>query len=306
MLTPSRTAHQSVVRLGLLVAIACSGIASVAAAEDEKDKPLPPQEVTLTTSDGVALVATYYPSKLGKQAVPVLLLHAYKGNRGDLAELALKLQEVGHAVIAPDLRGHGDSSGPEGELRADDFAAMAMRRGDLQAVKNFLFDQNNAGKLNIDKLCVVGLEMGAAVALNWALTDWSWPPLASGKQGQDVKALVLISPTWSFNGLRINHAVAHPQIRSQLSVLLITGRRNSRLVREARRLYNAFDRYHAEPRRDEPDKQTLWLKTPATSLQSTELLDERGLEVPDMIAEFIELRLVDQNFPWADRTHPFE
>ncbi len=59
---------------------------------------------------------------------------------------------------------------------------------DLEACKSFLMDKNNAGELNINKLCVVGVEMGAVVAVDWAAWDWHWPRLATGKQGQDVKA----------------------------------------------------------------------------------------------------------------------
>ena len=47
----------------------------------------------------------------------------------------------------------------------------AMVTCDMEAVKKFLWERNNAGELNIDKLCVVGAEMGASVAVNFALAD---------------------------------------------------------------------------------------------------------------------------------------
>ena len=46
-----------------------------------------------------------------------------------------------------------------------------MATEDMMAVKAFLWDRNNAGELNIDKLCVVGAEMGASVAMSFALAD---------------------------------------------------------------------------------------------------------------------------------------
>jgi pimeloyl-ACP methyl ester carboxylesterase len=237
----------------------------------------------------------------------VVLLHAYKGSRTDLRELALKLQADAHAVIALDLRGHGASAALSHELRADDLAAMSARGGDLEAVKSFLFDRNNAGELNVEKLCVVGVDMGAAVALRWAATDWSWEPLRTFKQGQDVKALVLVSPEWAFRGARINEAVAHPNVRKDLSVLIVAGRRSSKFLQEATRLHNALARYHVTPPADEAEeKQTLWLKTPSTSLQGTQLLNEKSLQIDDMILEFIDLRLVRQSFAWSERKHPFE
>ncbi|MGD9721673.1 MAG: alpha/beta hydrolase [Pirellulales bacterium] len=281
--------------------------ASLWAAEDE-DKPLPPEDVTLRTPDGTAIVATYYPSKLGKDAVAVLLLHASKGARGDYSKLALRLQALGHAVIAPDLRGHGDSeikrAGPRtGGVRATDLPEMI--RQDLEAVKSFLVQRNNAGELNIEKLCLVGAEMGSVVAINFAARDWSWPPLATGKQGQDVKALVLISPEWSHHGLRINEAVAHSDVRSELSVLIIVGERGGKDLREAKRLYSALEKFHPRPPAEEvAAKQTLWLRTVPTTLQGRELLKDDSMGVNEMIEKFIDLRLVKVAMPWRERQNP--
>jgi pimeloyl-ACP methyl ester carboxylesterase len=310
MFAPTKTLRGAMPARPAIVVLACA-IALVAigprarAADDEKDKPPEPQDVTLSTSDNVTLAATYYPSNLAKDAVPVILLHEYKGSRADFQDLALKLQGAGHAVFAPDLRGHGDSVAADGALAADDFAAMVRR--DLEAVKKFLVAENNAARLNIERLGVVGVEMGAVVAVNWAALDWSWPVLATGKQGQDVKGLVLISPQWSFQGLKINDAVAQPGIRSDLSMLIVTGRRGSGLLQEARRLHNSLARFHPAPPAAEVDeKQTLWLKTPPTSLQATQLLNEKSLQVHEMIVAFIELRLVNKPFAWSLRKSPLQ
>lgn len=283
--------------LSLVVAVRCHG------AEEQAPKVLPPEEVTLTTSDDLTLAATYYPSKLGKRAVPVLLLHASRSNRGELAPLALKLQLAGHAVLAPDLRGHGDSSRPPdrpSDLRPEDYQDMVDV--DLETVKKFLVARNNAGELNIEKLCLVGVEMGAEVAINFAASDWDWPPLATGKQGQDVKAMVLVSPEWSFKGLRIAEAVAHESVRSEISTMIIVGKGNARALAEARRLYAALERHHATTGGEGPNsRQTLWLKTPSTSLQGTRLVGEKSMKVDEMVTKFIELRLVKQPISWNER-----
>ena len=60
--------------------------------------------------------------------------------------------------------------------------------------------------MNIDKLCVVGSEMGASVALGFAAFDavgYGSGAVYYGprKLGRFVKALVLISPKWSVPGL---------------------------------------------------------------------------------------------------------
>jgi pimeloyl-ACP methyl ester carboxylesterase len=289
--------------LVLLLATAGPSPARLAAAEDQ-EKVLPPKEVTLKTDDDWTLVATYYPSKLGKDAVPVVLLHASKGSRGDFEELAVVLQRAGHAVIAPDLRGHGDSAGSGDEritdLRPADYQVMDSQ--DVESVKRFLLAKNNAGELNIEKLCLVGVEMGAVLAINFAARDWSWPLLATGKQGQDVKALVLISPEWSFKGLRINEAIANPNVRSDLSIMIIAGKGAGKSLREAKRLHTTLERYHPAPAPEAAaDKQTLWLRTPATSLQGMQLLNEKSMHVDQMVSKFIELRLVKKPMPWSDR-----
>ena len=73
---------------------------------------------------------------------------------------------------------------------------------DIEACKRFLLRENNEGELNIELLTVVAAgEMGAVIGLNWVAMDWSWPILPGRKQGQDVKALVLLSPGQSFKGV---------------------------------------------------------------------------------------------------------
>jgi len=289
-----------------LVAIAAAVFASpLGAAEREKAKDdkievLPRQEVTLETSDGLTIVANYYPSTLGKKAIPVLLLHASRSSRSELEGLALRLQQAGHAVVVPDLRGHGDSSRLNeraGELRAEDYQDMVDK--DLEAVKRFLVARNNAGELNVDKLCLVGVEMGAEVAIHFAASDWDWPVLATGKQGQDVKAMVLVSPEWTFKGLRIQDAVNHPAVRSEIAAMIIVGKANAKLMAEARRLHSSLERHHAAAGPEA--RQTLFMKTPTTSLQGTRLVNEKSMGVDAMILKFIDLRLVSKSTPWAER-----
>ncbi len=173
--------------------------------------------VSLTTRDGVQLKISYFPgqarkgSPQAKQQTPVIFLHDHKGSRAVFAPLVQKLQAAskgkekgddekpGFAAVTVDLRAHGESTklanNSQGELNAakvnkEDLIAMATN--DMDAVRSFLVDKNDAGELNLNKLCLVGSGMGASVAANWALTDWSYPPLAVGKQGQDVKAVVFI------------------------------------------------------------------------------------------------------------------
>jgi hypothetical protein len=84
--------------------------------------------------------------------------------------------------------------------------------------------------------------------------------------------------------------------------LIVVGRRNSKFLQEAKRLHNALAKYHAAPEGDE--NQTLWLKTPSTSRQGAQLVNEKGMQVDQMILEFVELRLVKPPFAWSVRKRP--
>ena len=290
----------------------------------DEDKKLPePVDVDLQSDDGLVMKATFYPGTELKQTVPVILLHQWKGERSDFEELALFLQAQGHAVMVPDLRGHGASTRIVSEvlqsqrtlkaelLRPDDFADMV--KYDMEAVKRFLMEKNNAGELNIEKLCLVGSEMGALVATTWAVQDYSWPQLPRLKQGQDVKALVLISPPMVFRrALNINMALDHEPVRSALSYMIIAGKNKkagtikSTAARDAEKIYKILSRFHPEPPKKEAlEKQSLFYFPLDTSLQGTKLLGEPNLGNAERIAAFIKVRLVDKSFPWTDRTPPF-
>jgi len=289
------------------------GTATAALAKDEEEEKIPePEDITLKTKDGVMLRCTWYAGTEGKQSVPVICVHGYEGQRGEFDELATYLQNKGHAVICPDLRGHGGSTTQElGEedreldlkrFRTDDFGDMI--RYDMEAVKSFLMKENNKAELNVEMLCVVGSEMGALVAMNWAGLDWSWPQLAGMKQGQDVKALVLISPPASFKGLSTRKPLSHRVVRGELSILIAAGSRDSRTYADSKRLHTALSRFHP-PVPDDPNealkKQDLFLVSPDTNLQGTKLLKGVGLE--KQISGFIELRLINREgeFAWTER-----
>ncbi|HEX3727219.1 MAG TPA: hypothetical protein VHV08_13290, partial [Pirellulales bacterium] len=124
--------------LGAAILTAAHATPPSAMAKSVEEEPAKPEDIALKTDDGLSLAATFYPSKLGKDAVAVVLVHSSKGTRGDFVSLALVLQRAGHAVIVPDLRGHGDSAHPvehTGDLRPADYVAMVEQ--DLETVKRF-------------------------------------------------------------------------------------------------------------------------------------------------------------------------
>ena len=290
------------------------------AKEKEDEGPPAPEDLVAPTLDGLQLAFTYYPGTKGKETVPVVLLHMWKQSRADYKELAPYLQSQGYAVIVPDLRGHGQSTRKKGVVKNETLNAgnmspvqfTMMVTQDMKAIKDFLWERNNAGELNIDKLCVVGAEMGASVAVNFAFADaveqdTNRVPRAEYKLGRFVKALVLLSPEGSFRGLPLRAATAYPAIQSDISLLILVGKQNAKAMEEAKRIHSIFEKYHPEPTGDDKiDKKTLFYGALNTSVQGTKLLEPK-LNVPAVISDFINRRLVkseeSKEWTWKERKH---
>ncbi len=311
---------------GMLAWLASSGV--VWSAEGEAEDEIPPaQQLVQPTSDGVQLSVTYFPGLKGKDSIPVVLLHMYKGDGTEFKTLAPYLQAQGYAVIVPDLRGHGASTRWQApgrpELQTLEAGRMApqhfqlMAREDVRAVKDFLWERNNAGELNLEKLCLVGSEMGASVAAYWALYDaagYEWNRLYYGplKLGGFVKAMVLISPQLSQRGLRMNVPLSNQVVRSQISVMVMVGKGDPTAMSDARRIVNLLKPYHPEAEREEDRvaKRTLFPVSLDTTLQGSKLLDARGLRVPEYVVTFIQLRLVQSEeskvWTWRELKRPHQ
>ena len=152
--------------------------------------------------------------------------------------------------------------------------------------------------------------MGASVALLYAARDWSIPPYGAMQLGQFVKGLVLISPEWSFKGLTLQQAMRHPGVRSEISVLVVSGGRKPTSVREAKRIYDMFKPHHPEPapNRVAEDKDLFYAELD-TALQGTDMLGQ-NLKLEQFIAQFINLRLVKapkaRSFDWQERRRPHQ
>ncbi len=287
-----------------------------------------PEDITLSTADRVQLVLTYYRGTKGKESIPIVLLHGYgsKHNRTDYTKfLARFLQAKGFAVVAPDLRGHGDSTrvktayGKDETLEAATLGAnqfSLMVTHDMKAVKQFLWEKNNAGELNLDKLCIVGEEMGASIAMEFAYYDaleQDGNPILRPeyKLGRFVKALVLISPETSFKGITVRRNMQNPAVRNDISVLILVGKKDERALSEAKRIYSIFD--HDRPRPDpakKSEQQSLFLSSLDTNLQGAKILEEKNLKADDLIDAFINLRLIKNDqaktWSWKERKLPHQ
>jgi pimeloyl-ACP methyl ester carboxylesterase len=210
-----------------------------------------------------------------------------------------------------DLRGHGgstlavDLNGQTVEIDAArlqpvDFEDMV--RFDMEAMRRFLVERNDAQELNLNKLCLVGGGMGANVAVIWSAVDWATPPLAQRKQGQDVKALVLASPNWRQKGLMLVNAMKDPNVQSELSIMLVYGSQDSKAKKSAETVYKIFERYHPEPPLERiRELKDLFDYPMPTTLQGTKLLVDPQFKMLVNLDNFLKARLVDQPYEWVQR-----
>jgi pimeloyl-ACP methyl ester carboxylesterase len=248
-----------------------------------------------------------------------VLLHDYKDTRATFAPLAERLQAPGDeepsrpsfAVVTLDLRGHGESTvqllpnGQQVELNAariDKNSLFAMAAYDMEALRAYLVAKNDAGELNLNKLSLVGAGMGASVAANWALQDWSAPPLAVGKQGQDVKALSLISPRWSYRGLSMRAPMRSRPLAQAARWQLIYGKEEPEAAADARRIENQLERFHPAPAGGAAAQPRGLVVIPWESkLQGGTLLTRVGAPIEQQIVKFLVENVASKELPWSSR-----
>jgi len=281
-----------------------------------KDKPAPPEDIKFDTKDGWTIHATYYPGKLKKQAVPFIMLHGWEGQRGDFDSLAKYLQGLGHAVLCPDLRGHGQSNVRPGaagktiekpdDLSNNDVKAMLF---DVEECKKFLRDKNNEGECNIETLSLVAADFSCITALKWAALDWSVANLPSYKQGQDAKLVVMLSPEQSRKGISLNEALTHPAVKNRLALMIVVGRDDMKSFADARKINTRLENFRPEMKKEDVklEDRTLFFIELNTNLSGTKLLNE-ALRVKERIALAAKLRLLDkqEDYAWTERKRPGE
>jgi pimeloyl-ACP methyl ester carboxylesterase len=281
------------------------------------------QTTKVQTRDGVELSLTYYPSPvakdpiLGKQVTPVVLLHGEKDTQGMFSSLVSRLQESGQernqptfAVVTVDLRGHGVSTrqtAPNGQTRQLDAAKLnrndllAMSVHDMEAVRSFLVGKNDEGELNLNKLSLVGVGLGATVAVNWAAQDWSAPPLLVGKQGQDVKALVLVSPQWKYRGIMLQQALRIAELKQGAAWMLIYGDQDPDQATDAKRIYRQLERFHPVPESAQAPPRGLVEMPVKSALDGSGLLSQVGQPIETSIVNFLNTQVASQDLPWSKR-----
>lgn len=174
---------KKIITVLLFLLVACGQQTSPTQTPPLKPMEGPTPSGLTTTQDGQTIAYQYYPNP-GKPGI--ILLHMLRRTRADWHTIAEWLQQNGYAVIVPDLRGHGQSTGNWEQYKPEDFNKMVK---DVAAMKSVL--QNN--KADTTKLTIIGASIGANTAYNYALTD------------KDVKTIILLSPGLDYRGLTLSN-----------------------------------------------------------------------------------------------------
>uniref|UniRef100_A0A7C2K1V2 AB hydrolase-1 domain-containing protein n=1 Tax=Schlesneria paludicola TaxID=360056 RepID=A0A7C2K1V2_9PLAN len=273
------------------------------------------ENVTFPTRDGGQLRGTYFPSMAGPNAPVAILLHGRGGNRlvwqaakGQNPGFAQALQQNDFAVITVDLRHHGESGGAanpgakKNEVKLSPRDYQAMVELDLEAVKKFLFDEHQQKKLNMNKLAIVSADFTTAVALTYTELDWSKlpyddaPTLAQRTpRGQDVKALVMLSPETTVPGL-VTTAAINRLRAMKMPVMIGIGKKDKADRGSAKKLAEQL------MPKDEPMPYVFYQEY-ETSARGTDLLN-LGVGVEPQMYKFLDEYLKKQPGEWRDRKSP--
>jgi pimeloyl-ACP methyl ester carboxylesterase len=291
------------------LAITVYGFATTTAVSQDDDKQKAEGVPgVVAAADGWDIHYTYWESPMGKEAPVVILLHG-KGQARLIWKalpLARELAKKQFAVIAVDLRKHGESKAPANapvqaksdKLTKDDYVGMGL---DLEAIKKFIYSEHQAQRLNMRKLGVVATDMSTVIALNWASLDWLKKPFddaptlaARTPRGQDVQALVLVSSEDSLSGVGTIDSTRF--LRSTgISVLLISSDKVSSEKRTSAKMYSQL----GGAQQDEADKRLFNIGSDL-KLSGTNLL-ARQPQLQAGIQKFLEDHVMGHVDPWRDR-----
>ena len=154
-----------------------------------------PEEVVFTTSDSVSIYGTFYPSQAEGESPALILFHMLRHKRRDWEGFARRATQAGFAVLAIDMRGHGQSVQRAGntidvkEFSNEDFAMMVE---DAKAAVDFV--QKKEG-INPKQISLMGASIGANVALKYAATNAT------------IRSVVLLSPGLNYRDLTTEDAM---------------------------------------------------------------------------------------------------
>lgn len=255
------------------------------------------EDVKITTEDKVDLKVTYFKGNQKKETPVLIFLHGKGGSRQNWKDIATVFQkELGFAVVTVDLRGSGDSN--QTKMKKPDYQAMVLQ--DMEAVKQFLLERHQDGELNMNKLGIVGCDVGAAVAIAFTNLDWQKEPYDDGAtpeestpRGQDVQALVLISPDPTTPGLLIPKTATELRNFPKLAVMVAASDKSGHDLDTAKKVYDQIS-----VKREKSDRVIL-KKYPDAVRGMNLVLQNKAIKL-DM-ADFLTKNVTGVQSKWQDR-----
>jgi len=181
----------------LHVAFVLLAVGGVCGGADRAPEP-DTRKVAVETDDGVPIFGDFFapePGVKGDKAPLVILLHMYRQDRGTWAPLVPALSERGYAVVAIDLRGHGESVGPENKklpdrvIKRDGRVFRSMHR-DVKAAYEWAARQDG---IDPTRFALVGASVGCSVAIDYAARDRSVDVVVCLSPGTDYMGVPTVS-----------------------------------------------------------------------------------------------------------------
>ncbi len=273
---------------------------------------------TLRAADGQPVAITYYSATAKdaatrQEAPVVVLLHGSEKGRilwdkaapakGEKGNFVQTLLDDGYAVITVDLRKFGDSKAP-GEMpniRPDDYEKMSA--GDMFAVKQFIYEKHQEKQLNMNKMAIVAAGPTAPVAINYAAADWSMPPhddapVPANKtpRGQDVRALVLLSPDTAAGRLIANkglNVIRSPALG--VGMLVISGKQDTADKGQSKKIFELMEKAQRK------DETRVYMISPTLRDRELGLIGKAPDQVEVPIRNFLNKHVKEFPSTWRDR-----
>lgn len=171
-----------------------------------------PKAVEFQTKDNITIKGTYYPPANPQVKSPaILLIHMLGSRKESWQNFAVSAQEAGYAVLAIDLRGHGESGGGQ---------AYAQMDNDVDAALFWLIARPETDG---DRIGIAGASIGANLAVR------------GGSRYPQVKSVVMLSPGLDYQG--VTSAEALSQYGQRAAMIVAT--ENDRLAVEPARILNS-------------------------------------------------------------------
>ncbi len=169
-----------------------------------------PKAVRFETEDGLTIAADFWPID-GRQAPVVILLHMYKSNRQAWRPLMETLHAGGIAVLAIDLRGHGDSTGTPSMSLAQrvDNRDVALFRSMYRDVLGAYAWLSGRPDVDLSRFGLVGASIGCSVAIDYAARDRS------------VDVVVCMTPGENYLGVDSRRHIAEYVKNGERPILLL-------------------------------------------------------------------------------------